>query len=148
MTVHLSLYDFSDAIINEANPVDFGQAQKGAKGSVISVWLWNDRDNANSGDAATGIRLRATEGADDAIETVFDGTELNENQSCLEARSCGAKNIGGDHHEEWTKISPSSSLSVGNMPANSARLIELRSNVPIDEDTLSETLFNLMVTAD
>ena len=133
----------SGTIIDESNKMEFLNANKGMATPILSIDVWNDKGGLLSSDTAVAPRIYATHGDVDNIQPVFDGTTLNGLKSMLEARSCGAYGVAADQQSQWTPISPLSLLTLGNMPSNSKRIIELRVNVPIDAPDL--TLKNFLI---
>jgi hypothetical protein len=131
--------------INSGNPIDFGQVDKGTISPIITIHIWNGKNDITL-DTAVAPKLYATNGVGDA-SLIFNGTVFNNNESMLEARSCGSFGVAADQHEDWVPIKPSQLLTMGDMPTNSMRSIELRLNVPIDAPTLVLTPFSLRVSA-
>lgn len=131
-------------VIDDANPIAFGSLPKGMISPIITVHLWNGKNDL-SVDEAVSPKLFAQSGPGDAA-SLFAGTLFNGNVSMLEARSCAAFGVAADQQTEWVPIRPTSLLTIGNMPANTMRTIELRVNVPIDAPTLSVVAFSLQVS--
>lgn len=131
--------------INAGNPLALGQVEKGTITPISTIHVWNGK---NSGSAATAIapKFYATNGPDDA-SLIFQGTPFNGFQSMLEARSCGSFNVAADQNEEWTPVSPTQLLTLGDMPTNTMREIELRLNVPVDAPTLASIDFSMQISA-
>lgn len=130
-TPNLEFYDTTGALISNANPISLGLATKGIATPPHAVWLWNNKANASPVDTASVISITVLSSPDDG-SFLFNGTELNGNTSMMEARSCRATGTPADAHKAWTKITPTSPLTLGPMPNNSSREIEIRLNVPPD----------------
>lgn len=130
--------------LDGSNPVDFGAVDKGLISPTITIHVWNGK-NDPSVDMAVAPLLYALNGSGDA-SVIFNGTTLNGFKSMLEARSCAAIGTTADQHKAWTPISPASLLTMGNIPANAMRTIELRLNVPIDAPAMSLTSWSLRVS--
>lgn len=146
MSAVFSFYDFEDVEIGSSNKISFGQIQVGTISSTISIWVWNDRDDLIGGDESLNPQVFAIKEGDDDLDILFTGNELNGYKSMLEARSCGAKNAVSDNQSDWTPIGPMSYLRVGKMPANSARLIELRVNAPHDAELFDLSSFTVRMS--
>lgn len=129
--------------INSGNPIAFGSIQKSEISAVQTIDVWNDK-NGSSADDAVAPKLTAISSPDD-VSIIFDGTAINGFVSMLEARSCGAFNVPADQQKDWTPIGPTEFLTIGDIPANAKRSIELRLNVPQDADTLALSNFVLRV---
>lgn len=136
----ISLYEndstpLDGTVIDEDNPVDFGVVDKGVTSDTITIHLWNDKGGFVGSDLATP-RLSAVpiDGGDD-VAPLFAGTEFNDFQSMVEARSCGSYGVAADQQVAWTPISPLDMLAMGAIPSNAMRVIELRIRVPQDSDT-------------
>jgi hypothetical protein len=145
MAGSFSFYDANDDIINQSNKISFGELQIGVISQTIPVWVWNDRDDLVGADDSDFPQIFAIKSGDDDIDILFDGTQINEYKSMLEARSCGSINTIADMVLEWTPIGPMDHLTVGSMPVNSARLIELRVNPPFDSQLFDLSDFTLRV---
>lgn len=143
MPASFSFYDISGDIINSSNKIEFGEVQIGTVSNVISIWLWNDKDDLLGADASESPHVFAIKSGDDDLDILFSGNEINNFASMLEARSCGSKNTQSDNHSNWTPIGPMEYLITGRMPTNSARLIELRINAPFNADLFDLSIFTL-----
>jgi hypothetical protein len=133
--------------ITLASQINFGLVEKGVISAVITIDIWNDRGGLAGSDIAVAPKLHALS-VPDSISVIFAGTVSNGNLSMLEARSCGALNTSADQHQVWTPISLTSFLTMGDMPSNSKRSIELRLNVPYDAADLTPLkTFSLRVQA-
>lgn len=130
--------------VDGSNPVDFGLVDKGMVSEVVTIDLWNGRNNPSES-LSIAPKLYAVPGPGDPA-VLFAGTSYNGFKSMLEARSCTGFGVAADEHEVWTPISSSDFLLMGDMPGNTMRGIELRLNVPLDADTLSLTSFALHVS--
>ena len=147
MTPVFSFYKSSNGtLITSGNKVDFGNVQKGTTSPIVSIQLWNDKDGGNNSDTAIAPVFFAVSGTGD-MATVFAGTAGNGLKSMLEARSCGASGTPADAQTDWTPISPTSMLTLGNMPKNTMREIQLRVVVPADAGVLSLRDFSFRVAA-
>jgi hypothetical protein len=128
----------SGTAIGPGNKVSFLNLDKGMISSILTIDIWNDKGGLLGCDTAIGPRFFATNGTD-IINPVFAGTITNNFKSMIEARSCGAYGTTADQQSDWTPISPTSLLVMGNMPSNTKRSIEIRLNVPIDAANLTPT---------
>ena len=123
--------------INDSNPVAFGIVPRGAISVPLSetqfpIHVWNDQGGANGSDDATTVKVNVVAADNDNDIPLFNGTELNGFTTMIEARSTDAFNTVADNQSTWTPISPSALLSIGDLPSNSRRGIEIRANIPID----------------
>lgn len=125
-------------------PVDFGAVDKGLISDTITIHIWNGKNIAPV-DTAVAPLLYSINGSGDA-SVIFNGTTINGFKSMLEARSCAAVNTTADQQKAWTPLSPSSLLTMGNIPANAMRTVELRLNIPIDAPVMSLTSWSLRVS--
>lgn len=142
----LVLYrDDSVTLLDAAHDLDFGVVDKGTITPVQTVHLWNDKGGVADADTAVAPHFYALNAEDASI--LFAGTTLNGNVSMVEARSCAATNTPADQHEEWTPIGPTQILTLGDMPLNSLRTLEVRINVPTDAATLAAVSFTLRASA-
>lgn len=138
-----SMYDSSGVVISNSNKINFTEeVYAGSISDIIEVNLWNDKGGSNNSDAIVAPKLFAYSSPDDA-SVIFNGTVANGNQSMLEARSCGATNTIADADSEWTPISQTEFLQIGDIPSNAARTIEFRMNVPFDSPDISLKNFSL-----
>ena len=145
MTDSFSFYDSNDVAINGDNPIAFGFTEVGSVSDVFSLWIWNDRGGILGAADISVLTIFGLKVNSDS-DNLFNGTPFNKNISMLEARSTNAFNTTGDWMKDWTPISPIRYLLAGRMPANSARLIELRINVPYDAVLFDEAIFTLRVS--
>jgi hypothetical protein len=143
---YFQMFDSGDTEISSGNPVSFGLAQKGTISPTVTVSMWNDRNGALSADTAAAPIVSAVNGSS-SLSIIFTGTTRNGFVSMLEARSCTASNAVADAGCAWVPISPTEFMTLGAMPSNSSRGIELRLNIPSDADSLALTSFTLMVQA-
>lgn len=133
--------DDSVTPIDSGNPLALGMADKGTITPTVTFHIWNGKGDP-SVDTAVAPKLYVTNGSGDA-SLLFAGTETNEHRSMVEARSCQASGIAGDMQEAWTPISPTSLLTLGDMPGNTMREIEIRLNVPPDAPDVPNVSFTL-----
>lgn len=124
-------------LINEENPISFGMVPKGTITVPVDeaktpIHIWNDQSGEQGSDTATNIKITLVAADNNNDHPFFNGTELNNFEPMFEARSTDALNAVADAQSAWTPVSPSAMLSIGDMPSNSRRSIELRLNVPID----------------
>lgn len=136
--------------IDNAHPIEFGECRKGNTvypQTVVqrTINLWNDRNGVSGSDTATGITITVVALDNDPDHVAFVGTDLNGGGSCFQARSVGSFNCSADSQTDWTTISPSEGLSIGDMPSNSMRAIQVRVVVPVDIDAFAEDAFELRV---
>jgi hypothetical protein len=144
MAAIFAVYDSDDDLVSELNPINFGAVQRGVPSDTISIWIWNDRDEEGA-DASEAPLIFAIK-VDDDVDGLFAGTEANGYRSMLQAKSCGAIRTPADMDQQWTPIGPLETLSLGRMPANSARLIELRLYPPHDSLLFDESVFSIRVS--
>lgn len=135
----------SAVLYDSGNPMQFLNVDKGIPSDILTVDLWNDRTGSEGSDTAIAPLVYALN--DDDISAVFAGTTINGFQSMLECRSCLGYNTPGDLQTAWTPISPTSLLTIGDMPAGSKRTLEFRLNPPVDAPTLTLKTFTIMVSA-
>lgn len=136
--------------ITDVHPVEFGSCKKGNTVYPTSVIqralnLWNDKNGVNGSSTATGIEITAVSLDNDPDHPLFVGTDLNGGESCVQVRSVGSYNCVADSQSDWTTISPTDVLSIGDMPSNSMRVIEIRVVLPVDIDAMAEDSFELRV---
>lgn len=132
-------------VINNGNPVAFGNVSVGANGVPIDIHqrrihVWNDKGGIINSDTATGVLVYCVN-VSDPTHRAFAGTALNGHVSIIEARSVDAFGCPADAQSVWTPIGPSQLLSVGDMPRNSRRGIEFRVKPPVDY-TVPQTIDN------
>lgn len=127
------------------NPIEFLNVDKGIPSAVLTIDIWNDRDGLAGSDLAVAPQLYTVD--DDDLSAVWAGTATNGFQSMLEARSCGAVGAAADMQTDWTPISPTDLLILGDIPAGAKRLIEIRLNPPVDAPTVALSDFFLRVSA-
>jgi hypothetical protein len=137
---------------DNTNPVDFGECRKGVASYPESVLfrrlnLWHDRNGAESEDIATDLTITVVAESNDDEHPLFVGTDLNGGLSCIEVRSTDGYNCIADVQEEWTRISPDEALSIGDMPSNSMRVIEIRVVIPADMESLDVEGFDLQINS-
>lgn len=143
---NMEMYLDSDGSkVTALNPVQFSLIEKGSVSDTITVWVWNDKDGVLGSDTAVTPNFSALHGSGDA-SIIFDGTAINSYVSMLEARSCGAQGVAADLITTWTPIAPDQILTLGDIPSNTAREIELRVNVPQDSSVLALVTFSLRVS--
>lgn len=140
-------------VINDANKIEFGYAPVGIvdlpeDAGKRPVHLWNDKGGILGSGSATGIKIYIVSSDGDLEHPAFLGTVRNDFKSIIEARSVGGVNVPGDSQSTWTPISPWDFLTIGNMPRNSMRTIEVRINPPLDMLEITLTDFFLRVTYD
>lgn len=128
-----------------SNPIDFIDVDKGIPSPILTIDIWNDREGLVGSDEAVAPVLYTVN--DDDLSAIWAGTTANGFQSMLEARSCNAFGVAADLHTDWTPISPTDLLVMGNIPAGAKRMIEIRLNPPIDAPTLTLSDFFLRVSA-
>lgn len=138
---NLELYDDGGTIISSGNKVNFGSVEKGVTGDTIVLYVWNDKTGALGSDTAVAPRLYVSHTA--AIADILAGTAANGNVSMIEARSCAGVNVAGDAHTAWTPVGPGSLLTMGNIPSDAAKQIEIRLNVPQDAPDVAVADFNI-----
>lgn len=132
--------------VDGTHPVDFGLVDKGTISPTITIHIWNGKNDLSVG-TAIAPKLYSLNGSGDASR-IFNGTTLNGFKSMLEARSCTAIGTAADQQKAWTPISPTALLTMGNIPANAMRGIELRLNIPIDApDMTPADTWSLRVSA-
>lgn len=131
--------------ITTLNPTDFGILSKGTISPIVTIHVWNDKDGSLGSSTAIAPRFYAISGPGNAAD-IFAGTAINNFKSMLEARSCGAFNVAADQDQDWTPVSPTSLLELGDMPSNTRRDIELRMNIPIDALTLATIDFTMVIS--
>lgn len=135
------------SIIEDGNEASFEEVARGDTGLPDKTLnLWNDRNAILGSFTAKSIQISVVPTDGDYDSEVFTGTEENEFQPFFEARSRGSLNTSDDAQEDWTPISHDVFLSIGNMPANSMRVIELRAAVPIDAAAFNAKNFSLQVS--
>ena len=137
----IEFYDSDEVLISSGNPVDFSTAAKGVISDTVEIWIWNDKLLAGA-DMAIDPRLHAISGPDD-MSIIFNGSSWNDNESCLEARSCAANGVTADRQCSWTPIGPNALLQIGSIPSGAARQIELRLNLPANIEALNVSAGNL-----
>jgi hypothetical protein len=143
---NMVFYHTDDSLVTAINPITFGSlTEKGNISSTFTVWVWNDRNAVLGSDTAVSPKISSLHGVDD-VSIIFDGTIINSYLSMLEARTCGAINVAADLLTTWVPIRPDSFLTLGNMPSNTGREIELRLNVPQDANVLSLASFTLSIS--
>lgn len=130
--------------VSSGNPLSLGLQAKGVASTPVTVDLWNDRGGGTGSDTATSVTLSSVNGVDDA-SAIFNGTAGNGFQSMLEARSVGASGVSGDYQTVWSPLGPAASLSMGNIPSNAKRIIEVRLNIPQDAPDIDLKTFTLRV---
>lgn len=138
-------------IIDTDNPIAFGLVPRGVISFPLDdakkpIHVWNDQGGGNGSDAATNVKLSIAAADNNNDTPIFNGTDLNGFVSMIEARSTDAVNVVADNQSTWTSISPSALLSLGDMPNNSRRGIEVRINVPIDAPATAAKDFLLNVS--
>lgn len=131
--------------LDAGHALDFAGADKGRATPLQTVHVWNDKGGGAGSSTAVAPIFFALSGAGDA-SPIFAGTPGNGAKSMLEARSCLALNVAADAQTEWTPISPTSTLVLGDMPSNSMRTIEVRLNIPVDAADLALIQFTLRVS--
>lgn len=137
--------------INSGNPIAFGLVARGAASPPSSdaqnpIHVWNDQTGAVGSDTATNILLTIAAADSNNSTPLLDGTALNGFTSMIEARSTDALGAPADGQNDWTVISPTEPLALGDMPSNSRRSVELRLNVPIDAAFAASKAFVLSVS--
>ena len=132
-------------LYDAGNPIQLLNADKGIPSAPLTVDLWNDRTLSAGSDTAVNIEIYAAN--DDDISVIFDGTTKNGFQSMLECRSrLASSGVPADLQDNWTPISPGSTLPIGDMPAGTKRTLELRLNPPTDASTVTLKDFFLFVS--
>lgn len=124
--------------IGPSNKISFLNIDKGIPSAIFTLDIWNDKGGSLGCDTAVAPRFFAMNGTD-IVSPLFAGTAVNNFQSMIEARSCGAYGIAADQQTAWTPISPSSLLVIGNLPSNTKRSIQIRLNVPVDAADMTPT---------
>lgn len=153
-------FTITDSAGQVLTAITFPQIGKGQSTQILQIQLWNEKDNP-SGAIATGIRLGI--GANDPnmfMEGVgnINGEELVK-EKWIQARSNGVVDpgnvgivddamtvfvpIGGDPN-----IDPTNFLQIGDMPPNTARIIELILTVPANAESDGVVSFQLFVDKD
>lgn len=116
--------------------------EKGVIGPIFTMHLWNDKGGGASSDVAVAPKISAVNGVTN-MSIIFNGTDINGHVSMLEARSCGALGVAADQQQDWTPIGPTQTLTVGDIPSDCMRVIELRMNVPQDSADLATAAYIL-----
>lgn len=130
--------------ITASNPIAFGIIPRGEVSQAPgkeSIHVWNDKGGVLSSSTITAPKLRAYTAAGGSDSPLFAGTAANGFKSMLECRSRGAYGVLADAQETWTPVGPSAALSMGSLPSNCMREIEMRMNVPPDAPDLLATSF-------
>lgn len=130
--------------LDGSNPADFDGVEKGLISPTITIHIWNGK-NDPSVDTAVTPKLYSVNGSGDASK-IFNGTPFNGFKSMLEGRSCTAVGTSADQQKTWTPLSPTSLLTMGNIPPNAMRGIELRLNIPIDAPDMAINTWTLRVS--
>ena len=141
---NLELYDNSQVLVSVSNKVAFGSIEKGVQSATITVYVWNDKGGGLGSDTASAPKLFVS--YTEAIADVLNGTAANGNVSMIEGRSCSGMNVAGDGHINWTPLGPASLLTLGDIPSNAAKQIELRLNVPQDSPDVAFAIFNFEIS--
>lgn len=128
--------------INDENPIAFGLVPRGSISAPTSetqtpVHVWNDQTGALGCDTATNVKITVAAADNNNDIPIFNGTEFNGFQPMIEARSTDALGTQSDSQSEWTPVSPSAMLEIGDIPSNCRRSIEFRANVPIDAPAMA-----------
>lgn len=144
--VSFSMYDSDDNAVNSGNKIDFGLVQKSKTSAIKKVKVWNDRNGTLGSVNADAPKIHAVPATGNP-STIFTGTESNGFNSMLEARSCGGENVSGDAQTNWSPIRDDQFLSMGFIPKNAAREIEIRLNVPYDAADQAAADFHIRVFA-
>jgi hypothetical protein len=132
--------------VDGTNPAEMGLIDKGTISPTVVIHIWNGKNDPSVG-TAVAPKLYSLNGSGDASK-LFNGTAANGFKSMLEARSCTAIGTSADQQKAWTPIGPNNLLTMGNMPPNSMRGIELRLNIPIDAPDMNpEDTWSLRVSA-
>lgn len=141
---NLELYDTNEVLISSGNKIAFGQVEKGTKSTTFKTRLYNDKGKALGSDIAVSPLIAAISSPDD-ISVILNGTPFNGSKSMLEARSCGASGVAADQDADWTPISQTDYLQVGDIPAGAYREIWFRLNVPLDAGDLAASDFTVRI---
>jgi hypothetical protein len=135
--------------INASNPISFGTVPRGsisyAPGKDL-IHIWNDKGGILSSSTITTPKIRFFTAGGGSSSPLFAGTAANGFKSMIECRSRGAYGVLADTQEDWTAVGPFTPLSIGSLPSNCMREIELRINVPPDAPDLPSTAFILSVS--
>lgn len=135
--------------IGTSNPIAFGTIPRGAISQAAgkeTIHVWNDKGGSLSSATIATPKLRAFTSDGGSSSVLFAGTAYNGFQSMLECRSRGAYGVLADAQEVWTPVGPFTPMSMGSLPSNCMREIEMRMNVPPDAPDLLFTDFLLSLS--
>lgn len=130
--------------INDLNPILFGTVPRGTTSQAPgkeSIHIWNDKGGILVSSPIVLPKLRAFTLDGGSSSPLFAGTVANGFQPMLQCRSRGAYGVLADAQEAWTPVGPFTPLSIGTIPSNCMREIELRISVPPDAPDLPVTAF-------
>lgn len=127
MNSALQLYDSTDSSLNPT--LSFTAVQNGTPSAAQTLHLWNDFGLVLSADDAEDVLIWALSSESGAGEHSAEH-ELAANR-WIEVRAVGVTGTGIEAQTTaWTPIGKAATLSLRTIPANCARYLEVRINIP------------------
>ncbi len=137
-------FTFDDHEGNPLSNVSFENSKIGSVSLPILITIWNDKDNQEESSKSNTAKLHVVK-IDDDTDALFRGTKLNNFTSMLEVRNVNAINITAKIDKLYTPINMNKGLNIAPLTVNSARVVEVRLNIPYDAMILDLCEFKFVI---